>query len=214
MNFKEEAGTPNWCNYNAVATTVVPRSDQTTRASRNRCAEIQLHDLIDAGDSMNMVYPLRRWLASLTCAAMVAGAPVAFAADEAKPKAEAGAKAEQSKKEAKKEERRGPIPELYGKIVAPDQKEKIYAIQDKYQAEMAPLVAKIKELQAAQAKEIESVLTPEQLTRLQQLKAEQVKAAQARREQMQKNKAAAEKPTGEKSAEATKPAAEKAEGGK
>lgn len=71
---------------------------------------------------MNMAHPFRRLLASLTCAAVIAGAPLAFAADDDKPKAEAGAKADQPKKEAKKEERRGPIPELYGKIVAPDQK--------------------------------------------------------------------------------------------
>lgn len=146
---------------------------------------------------MHMAIPFRRLLASLTCTAMIAGAPLAFAADDEKPKAE-----------VKKEERRGPIPELYGKIVAPDQKEKIYSIQDRYKAEMAPLVAKIKELQAAQAKEIEGVLTPEQLTRLNELKAEQVKAAAARREQMKKDKPAP------KSAEAAKPAAEKTEGGK
>lgn len=162
---------------------------------------------------MNMAHPFRRLLASLTCAAVIAGAPLAFAADDDKPKAEAGAKADQPKKEAKKEERRGPIPELYGKIVAPDQKEKIYAVQDKYKAEMAPLVAKIKELQAAQAKEIEAILTPEQLTRLKELKAEQEKAATARREQMKKDKPAGDKPAA-KSAEATKPAADKAEGGK
>lgn len=150
---------------------------------------------------MTMAYSFRRLLASLTCAAVIAGASSAIAVDDAKPAAEAGAKADQPKKEAKKEERRGPIPELYGKIVAPDQKEKIYAIQTKYQAEMAPLLAKIKEIQAAQTKEIESVLTPEQLTRLKELKAEQQKAAMARREQMMKK------------AE-VKPAAEKAEGGK
>jgi len=166
---------------------------------------------------MTMAYSFRRLLASLTCAAVIAGVSSTRAADEAKPAAEAGAKADQPKKEAKKEERRGPIPELYGKIVAPDQKEKIYAIQSKYQAEMAPLLAKIKEIQAAQTKEIESVLTPEQLTRLKELKAEQQKAAMARREQMLKKaevKPAGDKPAGEKSAEAAKPAAEKAEGGK
>jgi len=165
---------------------------------------------------MNMANAFRRLLASVTCAAVIAGAPLAVvssagAADEAKPKAEAGTKSEQPKKEAKKEERRGPIPELYGKIVAPDQKDKIYAIQEKYKAEMAPLLAKIKEIQAAQTKEIESVLTPEQLTRLSQLREEQVKAAQARREQLKK---AEVKPAGEKAADAAKPAAEKAEGGK
>lgn len=160
---------------------------------------------------MNMAHAFRKMLASFTCAAVIAGAPLTFAADEAKPKAEAGTVKKEGGEKKKEAERRGPIPELYGKVVAPDQKEKIYTIQDKYQAEMAPLVAKIKELQVARDKEIEAVLTPEQLTRLKELKAEQVKAAMAKREQMKKTEG---KPAAEKSAEAAKPAAEKVEGGK
>lgn len=148
----------------------------------------------------------RRLLASLTCAAVIAGAPLTYADDKPAAKAEAGEK----KAGKKEEERRGPIPALYGKLVAPDQKEKIYAIQDKYQAELAPLAAKIKEIQAARDKEIEAVLTPEQLAKLKDMKAELAKAAAAKREQMKKTEAkpAGDKPA-EKSAEAPKPTEEK-----
>jgi len=146
----------------------------------------------------------RRLFASLTCTALIAGAPLSFADDKPGAKPEAAAEKGEKKAGKQEEERRGPIPALYGKLVAPDQKEKIYAIQEKYKAEMAPLVAKMKEIQAAQTKEIEAVLTPEQLAKLQAMRAEQAKAAMAKREQMKKTEG--DKPAGEKSAEAKKPA--------
>lgn len=162
----------------------------------------------------------RRLFASLTCTALIAGGHLSYADDKPAAKPEAAAKEAVEKTAGKKEEdRRGPIPALYGKLVAPDQKEKIYAIQEKYKAEMAPLVAKMKEIQAAQTKEIEAVLTPEQLAKLQAMRAEQAKAAMTKREQMKKAEGA--KPAGEKpaeaktSAEAPKPTEEKkAEAGK
>lgn len=157
----------------------------------------------------------RRLFASLTCSALIAGGHISYADDKPAAKPEAAAKEAGEKTAGKKEEdRRGPIPALYGKLVAPDQKEKIYAIQEKYKAEMAPLVAKMKEIQAAQTKEIEAVLTPEQLAKLQAMRAEQAKAAMAKREQMKKTEGA--KPAEAKSsAEAPKPTEEKkAEAGK
>jgi len=75
------------------------------------------------------------------------------------------------------------------------QKESIYAIQDKYQAQIAPLAAQIKALMAERDKEIEAVLTPEQLTKVAALKKEAAsKAAAGKKPAAKKTEAAAEKP--------------------
>ncbi|MCE9607530.1 MAG: hypothetical protein K8U03_21800 [Planctomycetia bacterium] len=139
----------------------------------------------------------RRMLASLTCAALIAASPAARAADEkpaAKPEAgateksiekgtektaEKPAKEGTEKKVKKVEERRGPLPAHFAKIVDPDQKEKIYIIQDRYQTEIAPLAAKIKEIQAQRDQEIEGVLTADQVSKLKFLRLEA--AANAKR---------------------------------
>ncbi|MBL9090270.1 MAG: hypothetical protein JNL96_03545 [Planctomycetaceae bacterium] len=133
----------------------------------------------------------------VSCARKIVGATIAVltlagtlqlqAADEkpAKPAAKPTAKID----------RRGPIPVYYGRVVAPDQKESIYAIQDKYQAQIAPLAAQIKALMAQRDKEIEAVLTPEQLTKVAALKKEAAsKAAAGKKPAAKKTEAAAEKP--------------------
>lgn len=102
---------------------------------------------------------------------------------------------EKPAKPTAKIDRRGPIPVYYGRVVAPDQKESIYAIQDKYQAQIAPLAAQIKALMAQRDKEIEAVLTPEQLTKVAALKKEAAsKAAAGKKPAAKKTEAAAEKP--------------------
>ncbi|MBL9082046.1 MAG: hypothetical protein JNK76_09595 [Planctomycetales bacterium] len=138
---------------------------------------------------------LRRTLAVALPILALAGTPL-FAADE---KAESKPAVE-TKVPAKKAaaDRKGPLPFYYGKVVAPDQKETIYGIQEKYAGEIAPLAAKIKELMAARDKEIEAVLSPEQLAKIKQLKADAAaKAAAGKKPAVKKP---AEEPKAEKTA--------------
>lgn len=105
-----------------------------------------------------------------------AGTPNARAADE-KPAA-AKEKKEAPEGQAKKApaDYRGPLPFYYAKVVSPDQKEKIYAVQEKYQEQLKPLMAKIREIETARNKEIDALLTPDQLKRIEEIRAEAVKA--------------------------------------
>lgn len=61
------------------------------------------------------------------------------------------------------------------------QKEKIYDVQEKYAAEIAPLAAKIKELQAERDKAIDAVLSADQLAKIKELKSEAAAKAAAGR---------------------------------
>lgn len=143
---------------------------------------------------------LRRIAAVVLPALALAGTPTVRGAEEKGAKGEAKPAAAAEAKPAKKApaDRKGPLPFYYGKVVAPDQKEKIYGIQDRYQAEIAPLAAKIKELQAARDKEIEAVLTPDQLAKVKQMKADAAaKAAAGRKPAVKKP---AEEPKVEKTA--------------
>lgn len=130
---------------------------------------------------MNVRFACLRWTAALLLPALaLAGTPGLRAADEkaeAKPAAKPAA-AEVSKPPA---ERRGPLPFYYGKVVSPDQKEKIYDVQEKYAAEIAPLAAKIKELQAERDQAIDAVLSADQLAKIKELKAEAAAKAAAGR---------------------------------
>ncbi len=146
---------------------------------------------------MNVRFACLRWTAALLLPALaLAGTPTLRAADgkaEAKPAAKEAA-AEGSKKAA---DRRGPLPFYYGKVVAPDQKEKIYDVQEKYAAEIAPLAAKIKELQAERDKSIDALLSADQLAKIKELKTEAAAKAAAGR------KPATKKPAAEPKAEKT-----------
>jgi hypothetical protein len=73
-----------------------------------------------------------------------------------------GAKAEAA--EGKKA--KGRLPPYYGDIVTPAQRDKIYEIQGKFEAQIAGLAEQIKALQQARETEIEGLLTPEQKTLL------------------------------------------------
>ena len=144
---------------------------------------------------MNVRIACLRWTAALLLPALtLAGTPTLRAAEEkaaakaeAKPTANVAA-AEGSKKPA---DRRGPLPFYYGKVVAPDQKEKIYDVQEKYAAEIAPLAAKIKELQTERDKAIDALLSADQLAKIKELKAEAAAKSAAGR------KPAAKKPAAE-----------------
>ena len=73
---------------------------------------------------------------------------------------------------------RGILPTHYGAIVAPDQRERIYDIQQSYAEQISKLEEQLAALKAKRDKEIEAVLTPEQLTKLKKLQDE----AKAKRE--------------------------------
>lgn len=101
----------------------------------------------------------------------LAGMPQLRAA-EVQPATKSAANAEKKPGKKAPADYRGPIPFYYGKVIAPDQKEKIYAIQDKYQGELEALQKQVKELTAKRDAEIEAVLTPEQREKVATMKAE------------------------------------------
>src|SRR5262245_20539343 len=100
-----------------------------------------------------------------------AGMPIVRAADE-KPAAQEKKDSPEAKTRKQPADYRGPLPFYYGRVVSPDQKDKIYAIQEKYAGEMKPLMAKIRELEEARNKEIDALLTPEQLKRVDEIRNE------------------------------------------
>ena len=80
----------------------------------------------------------------------------------------------QDKKDTKKDDAgpkaKGFLPQNWGKIGLTDsQKQEIYMIQGKYNAEIDKLEAKIKELKGTRDKEMKAVLTPEQKKRLEEI---------------------------------------------
>ena len=100
------------------------------------------------------------------------GADEKPAAKEAKPAAAKEAKAGEKKSPA---DYRGPLPFYYAKVVSPDQKEKLYAITEKYAPQIKEAQTKLKELQEAMIKEIDASMTPEQLARIKELREEAAK---------------------------------------
>lgn len=126
----------------------------------------------------------------------LAWTPSLFAADK-KPAAE------DSKPAVKKPraEPRGPIPSSYGKFIAPDQKDAIYQIQLKYEAQLSPLQQQVKDLMAKRDAEIEATLTPEQRAKVAAAKAEAKAKASAAKKPADKKPAATETTKTEKPAE-------------
>lgn len=94
----------------------------------------------------------------------------------------------------KKAAPRGRLPAHYKDLVSPDQKEEIYAIQGKYNGEIADLEAKIEALKKQRDAEVERVLTPKQQERLKLLVASKGKVDPA-----EKPKADAPPPKGDDS---------------
>ena len=89
----------------------------------------------------------------LTCCSMVG-----WSQDAAKPTTK-GVAAE--KKEDKKPTNR--LPSNYGKLGLTDaQKDKVYAVQEKYDSQLDALEEQIKSLKAKRSSETEAVLSPEQ----------------------------------------------------
>jgi hypothetical protein len=75
------------------------------------------------------------------------------------------------KAKATRKEPRGRLPAHYKDVVSPDQREKIYEIQDKYAEQIEEALARLEQVRQAQAEEIEAVLTAEQKQKVAELKA-------------------------------------------
>ncbi len=106
------------------------------------------------------------WLVGVVMAVgmLCSGAPVAAQAQ----KAPAAKQAEVKKEPAK---RRGPLPAYYGQVVTPQQREKIYTIQQTYTEQIEALQTQLKELQAKLAAECKAVLTADQVKKIEELAA-------------------------------------------
>lgn len=82
----------------------------------------------------------------------------------------------QENEKAASKERRGPLPFYFGKLgVSETQREKLYDIQDSYEARLEELRKEMKRLLAERDEKMEELLTPGQKLRLQELKAEAAK---------------------------------------
>lgn len=91
----------------------------------------------------------------LTCCSIVG-----WSQDTAKPTTK-GAAAEKKSEETKKPTNR--LPSNYGKLGLTDaQKDKVYAVQDKYETQLDALEEQIKSLKAKRSSETEAVLSAEQ----------------------------------------------------
>ncbi len=97
---------------------------------------------------------------------------------------------------------KGRLPANYGKVVSDSQKAKIYDIQAKYAPKIAALREQLNALTAQQTQEMRALLTPEQLTKLDELTA----AAKARRNKAKPDDAS-------KTGETAKPATDSAKPG-
>jgi hypothetical protein len=123
---------------------------------------------------MSMVKKLLVALVVVGGAYGVVNAPALLAQ---KPETKAEAKAP-AKTDAKKSTKR--LPNFYGDLVDGVQKEKIYAVQEKYTAQIDALTAQIKDLQAKRDAEFEAVLTAEQKAKLEKARADSKAKAQER----------------------------------
>ena len=85
---------------------------------------------------------------------------------------------EAAKPAAKKASKR--LPNFYGDLVDGVQKEKIYAVQDKYTPQIEALAEQVKALQAKRDAEIEAVLNAEQKVKLEKARADAKAKAQER----------------------------------
>jgi hypothetical protein len=116
------------------------------------------------------------WKKFVVAAVLVAGTASVPALLAQKPEAKPGEKpaaAAEKKKSVKR------LPVFYADLVDGTQREKIYALQEKYDAQIAPLAEQIKDLQAKRDAEIESVLNAEQKAKLEKARADaKAKAAE------------------------------------
>jgi hypothetical protein len=139
------------------------------------------------------------WKKWFVAALVVAGAFSVVSAPSLlaqKPEAKPGEKPAATEKKSVRR-----LPAYYGDLVDKTQREKIYALQEKYDAQLSPLTEQIKSLQDQRDKEIEAVLNADQKAKLEKARADaKAKAA----ERAATKKTAETKPT---EATATTPAA-------
>lgn len=133
---------------------------------------------------------LRKTLLSLTAMAALVALLAGDGRITAQEKKKEVGKAAAQKKVAKKP--RGRLPAYFSAVVDAKQRADIYALQAKYQADIKKLEQQLAELKGQLAKEVDAVLTPEQLTAVKK----------------KRDEAASKKKGGRKGAK--KPAAEKA----
>lgn len=88
----------------------------------------------------------------------------------------------------KKREFRGRLPAYYAQVVDQKQRKQIYAIQREYAPKIDALKAQLAALVADRNEKVDAVLTPEQLSKVEQLKAE----AKAKREKARTAKRSAQ----------------------
>jgi hypothetical protein len=108
---------------------------------------------------------------------MLAVVPLLFAvtfaqsdAPKAGSKADAKAADKSDAKAAKQRAKpRGRLPAYYNQVIDGQQREKIYAIQQQYEPQIAKLKSELQALQDKLDAEVEGVLTPEQLTKVKDL---------------------------------------------
>ncbi len=98
---------------------------------------------------------------------------------------------------------RGILPAYYAAVVAPDQREKIYGIQQSYAEQLQKLEAEIAAIKAKRDAEVEAVLTAEQLKKVKAMADE----ARAKREAARKEREAAQGAAKPEPATPTAPAA-------
>lgn len=76
-----------------------------------------------------------------------------------------------AKAKAERKEPRGRLPAHYKDVVSPDQRAKIYEIQEKYAEQIEEVLAQLDQVRKQQTEEIEAVLTAEQKQKVAELKA-------------------------------------------
>jgi hypothetical protein len=81
--------------------------------------------------------------------------------------------AQDAEKEPAKKEKsaKGRLPNFFGEVVSGEQREAIYAIQAKFRPEIEKLQAELAAVERKMNAEIETVLTPEQKTKVEALRA-------------------------------------------
>lgn len=133
---------------------------------------------------------LKTRVTALLGVAVLVGLTYAWAEDTvkpakpAKPAPAATAKpAPAAKAEVPKKASKGRLPPHFGKAGLSDaQRDKVYAIQTKYKADLDKLEEQLRTMRAQEMTEMEGVLTPEQKTKVEQFRAE----AQKKRDEKKK----------------------------
>lgn len=104
---------------------------------------------------------------------------------EEKTKAAEGSATPGEPPAAKRAKPRGRLPVYYSRVVSQDQREQIYGLQAKFQAEIDKLLAQLKQLEEQRDADVRKVLTDDQREKVDALVAE----AKARREARRKETA-------------------------